>query len=257
MCRGDRLYALGEEKIAMVRERVDDDEMRQAYAWDDEWCGPRAERRDAAEHRRRILSVARALFAERGINAVSMHQIARAAGVGQATLYRRYADKRMLCIDLMGDLFARLRDEVQSYLADATAPASALDRLDGVLTCMVAVVEASANVLDVACEGSQAVPYHSPLYRWIHHHVGTLLQQAVAAGECGDLDVAFTTDAILAAFSPTLYRHQRRELGYTPERIVQGLRRLYVAGLRQSSCGLSREGSDAAALSGQQSTRSR
>src|SRR5207253_9964350 len=167
--------------------------------------------------------------------AVSMHQIACTAGVGQGTLYRRYADKSRLCIDLLGDLFAHLREEVQSYLTAASAPASALDRLDGVLTRVVASVEESGFFLDVACEGSQAAPYDSPIYRWIHRLVRTLLERAVAGGECADLDIPYTTDAILAALSPALYRHQRREQGFTVERIMQGLRRLYVDGLRQGS----------------------
>lgn len=206
--------------------------MMQAFAWNEECWGSRAERRDAAEHRRRILAVARALFAERGVDAVSMHQIARAAGVGQGTLYRRYADKGLLCIDLLGDSFTRLRDEVQSYLSSDSAPTTALDRLDGVLARIVAIIEENAMLLDAACEGSQCVGYHSPFYRWIHHMIGSLLESATAAGECTDVDVPYTTDAIMAAISPILYRHQRRDLGFPTERIMQGLRRLYVDGLR-------------------------
>ncbi len=57
----------------------------------------RRERRDAAEHRRRILEAARALFATQGVDTTSMYEIARSAGVGQGTLYRRYAHKGELC----------------------------------------------------------------------------------------------------------------------------------------------------------------
>jgi AcrR family transcriptional regulator len=52
-------------------------------------------RRDAERNRRRILDAARAVFAERGLSA-SLDEIARHAGVGVATVYRRFADKEAL-----------------------------------------------------------------------------------------------------------------------------------------------------------------
>src|SRR6266571_7474662 len=93
----------------------------------------RYERRDAAEHRQRIMEVARRLFAEHGVEAVSMHQIARAAGIGQGTLYRRYAHKGALCMDLLQQRQERLGEEIAALLT-ATATSTALERLDGVLT---------------------------------------------------------------------------------------------------------------------------
>ncbi|HZG64870.1 MAG TPA: helix-turn-helix domain-containing protein, partial [Rubrobacteraceae bacterium] len=62
---------------------------------------PHGERRDAAESRRRVLDTARELFEERGVDSVSMHEIGRAAGVGQGTLYRRYEHKGALCSALL------------------------------------------------------------------------------------------------------------------------------------------------------------
>jgi len=43
-----------------------------------------------------ILDAAARLFAERGVNAVGMGEVARAAGCSRATLYRYYADRRAL-----------------------------------------------------------------------------------------------------------------------------------------------------------------
>lgn len=52
-------------------------------------------RSDAQDNRDRILTAARALFSEHGLD-VTMHAIARRAGVGPATLYRRFPTKRAL-----------------------------------------------------------------------------------------------------------------------------------------------------------------
>jgi AcrR family transcriptional regulator len=58
-------------------------------------------RRDAEANRRRILEAAGQIFADRGLE-VSMDDIAAAAGVGVATLYRRFPDKQELVDALFG-----------------------------------------------------------------------------------------------------------------------------------------------------------
>src|SRR3954447_5594039 len=57
---------------------------------------PPPERADAARNRRRVLDAAASLFAERGVDAVTMDDVVAAAGVGKGTLYRRFGDKRGL-----------------------------------------------------------------------------------------------------------------------------------------------------------------
>jgi AcrR family transcriptional regulator len=63
-------------------------------------------RRDAAANRERILETARRLFAEQGLG-TSMDEVARAANVGSATLYRRFATKEALLDAVLGDVLAR------------------------------------------------------------------------------------------------------------------------------------------------------
>ncbi len=52
-------------------------------------------RKDAERNRQRVLQAARELFAERGLG-VSLDDIARHAGVGVGTVYRRFPDKEQL-----------------------------------------------------------------------------------------------------------------------------------------------------------------
>src|SRR6185312_4671909 len=74
-------------------------------------AGARPERADAARNRERILEAARALFAERGPAEVTLEDVAKAAGVGKATLFRRFGDR--------GALFLALLDEHERDLQDA------------------------------------------------------------------------------------------------------------------------------------------
>jgi len=60
-------------------------------------------RRDAAENRRRLLDSAGRVFADQGLDA-SVEEIARAAGVGMGTLYRRFPTKEALIQELVDEL---------------------------------------------------------------------------------------------------------------------------------------------------------
>ena len=198
-------------------------------------CVPPPERRDAAEHRRRILDAARRLFAERGVDGVSMHGIAQAAGVGQGTLYRRYAHKGELCMALLGENVVRVQAEVQAYLAACEPSTPVRVQLDYVLSRHVAFNEENAPLLSAMFEASsgsrRAAQYDNPFYLAVHGIVETLLQRAVSRGEVQPLDTAYVTDAILASLAIDLYLHQRARQGFTPERIMAAIRRLYIDGL--------------------------
>jgi AcrR family transcriptional regulator len=206
--------------------------------------GQRHERRDAAEHRQRILDVAQRLFAEHGVDAVSMHQIALATGIGQGTLYRRYRHKGELCMDLMREHHEQFAEEIAALFAQ-TENAPVLERLDGLLTKMVALLEEQVTFLgpiggtppeDEQCNepgrSSDFSFQQSPWHLWLHELLSGVLTEAVERGELAPLDVPFTVDSMLAVLNPPFYRYQRLERGYSQERILQGVRRIYIEGVR-------------------------
>src|SRR3954465_10063 len=67
------------------------------------------ERADAARNRRKVLAAAGELFAMRGVAAVSMDDVAAAAGVGKGTLYRRFGDKSGLAAALLDEWESELQ----------------------------------------------------------------------------------------------------------------------------------------------------
>jgi AcrR family transcriptional regulator len=64
--------------------------------------GDRPLRRDAERNRQRILAAAAEVFTERGLD-VTLDEVARAAGVGIGTVYRRFPDKESLVSELFRD----------------------------------------------------------------------------------------------------------------------------------------------------------
>jgi AcrR family transcriptional regulator len=73
-------------------------------------------RKDAARNRERLLSAARELFAERGLD-VTLNDIAHHAGVGVGTAYRRFANKE----EVIDALFDESLDEVSAMVHEALA----------------------------------------------------------------------------------------------------------------------------------------
>jgi len=67
----------------------------------------KALRRDAAENRERLLEAAQKIFAERGLEAC-VDEVARVAGVGTGTLYRRFPTKEALINELVRDLTGQI-----------------------------------------------------------------------------------------------------------------------------------------------------
>src|SRR3954467_11819009 len=77
-------------------------------------------RADAARNRARLIAAARELFAERGLN-VTMDEIARHAGVGVGTAYRRFASREELIEALFDDRFEQIIANAERALEDPDA----------------------------------------------------------------------------------------------------------------------------------------
>src|SRR3954453_17931999 len=74
-------------------------------------------RADAERNRERILDAAREAFAEDGLD-VGLHEIARRAGVGGGTVYRRFPDKQELIEALFEDRIAEVLGIAEEALAE-------------------------------------------------------------------------------------------------------------------------------------------
>lgn len=194
----------------------------------------RKERRDAVEHRKVILQQAQLLFAEHGVDNVSMHQIAKSAGVGQGTLYRRYAHKGELCLDLMQDNIRRIHEDIEKHL-EAYKDRSIRERLEKVLQVWLEYVDqksqALASIQAPSCAERRTLIYHSPLYVSLHELLRRLLEEAAVHNNKSDIDPVYMADAILAMSAPDLFLFIRHDRGYSTDKIWSNIQRLYIAPL--------------------------
>jgi AcrR family transcriptional regulator len=197
----------------------------------------RRERSDARENRQQLLAVAKQLFTTQGIDSTSMHEIGRTAGVGQATLYRHFADKGEICQALIKEDLAAFQERVGALIGGAGAVDSPMARLETLIVEKNRLTESHLPLfaaIDEAATSAPHKPFRGPFHMWLHEQITILFAQAVAQGEVAPLDAAFAADAILAAVAPHLYRHQRQDLGYSSERIMAGMRHLFIDGLRRA-----------------------
>jgi AcrR family transcriptional regulator len=109
-------------------------------------------RRDAERNRQRILEAARDAFAEDGL-AVTLDEIARRAGVGVGTVYRRFADKEQL-ID------ALFEERIGEVVALAEAALTCDDAWEGLISFLESWTEAHADdrgLKEVALSGTHGL----------------------------------------------------------------------------------------------------
>ena len=94
-------------------------------------------RADAERNRRRILAAAGEVFAVRGLDA-GLDEIARHAGVGIGTIYRRFPDKRVLIDALFDDRIGGLIELAERAAAEEDAWQGLVDFLTAAVQMQVA-----------------------------------------------------------------------------------------------------------------------
>lgn len=170
---------------------------------------PPKERADAARNRARVLASAEALFRERDPLAVTMDDVARAAGVGRATLYRRYPDVRSIAVALLDQHEYALQEQLLRGDPPLGPGAPPADRLAAFYRAMVELLERVGHLLLSAESGSAR--FTTGAYGFCVAHVRALLAEA------GVPYPDQLADVVLAPLAPELYQRQRERL--TPEEI--------------------------------------
>ena len=148
----------------------------------------RERRSDAVANRDRIIEATRAeLSAANGaIDELKLHRIAKAAGVGQGTLYRHFPTREHLLAEVYRHELTQLVDAVALLLAEHPPLAA--------LTCWLARLVEYARVKRGVMAAIEASAWHD-LYSDQHHRLddalGLLLDRGKAAGQLrADVDAA-------------------------------------------------------------------
>ncbi|MER8234470.1 TetR/AcrR family transcriptional regulator [Streptomyces sp. NPDC101490] len=183
-------------------------------AADEQPVAPRR-RADAERNRAQILTAAERLFAEQDPRTVTMDRIAKAAGVGRATLYRSFPDPSSVAVALLDEHERRLQGQLIYGPPPLGPGAPAGERLAAFYLAMLDLLERHLPLALGAETG--AARFRTGAYGFWRVHVRTLLV------DHGVRDPDPLIDIALGPLAPELFQFQRHQLGLSTDRIGQAL----------------------------------
>ncbi|AHH16758.1 putative transcriptional regulator, TetR family [Nocardia nova SH22a] len=171
-----------------------------------------SERSDAARNRQLLLDAAEELVSEFGADGVTMDAVAKRAGVGKGTVFRRFGNRAGLMLSLLDQSEQKLQAAFMFGPPPLGPGAPPLQRLIAFGRARLAGIEVEGEMRRAADESGR---YASAPYNISKTHVSLLLRQLGATG-----DIALLADTLLANLDAALVLHQIRVAGYPPERIA-------------------------------------
>ena len=195
---------------------------------------PATRRERAAEARRRkILEAAVTCFLENGYHQTGVRDIARRAGISLGNLYNHFPGKH----DLLAEIAALERSELDPFLELLAEPAPALGVLDKFVTAYATYLATPENIILAIEIGSEAIrkPDLGALFLANRNHLAAALAPVIARGVAegalrADLDPSETSLLIIELIDGSAYRSV---LGEVPARkILAGLKAFVFAAVR-------------------------
>ncbi|MGI5351784.1 TetR/AcrR family transcriptional regulator [Streptomyces sp. CA-250714] len=163
----------------------------------------RKPRKDAARNRAAVLAAADELFARcESPEAITMADVAAAAGVGKATLFRAFGDRTGLIRALYEARLEPIRNAVEEGEPPLGPAAPPHERVSALLDAVLCFKFDNRH-LALALEGTGSdSPYQAAHYARWHRTLQDLLEQLP-----GFTDGGFTAHALLAATRADLVEH--------------------------------------------------
>ena len=184
---------------------------------------PRSERAHQA-----ILTAARELLIEKGFAGMRLEHVAARAGVGKATIYRRWRSKEALAQDLLAELAAphiaipdsgNTRDEL---LAAVTNPMRAVTETD-----FGPVIRALLS--EIASDPSLGDPFRATVVEARRFEIARVIERGIARGDLrADADAGIATELLVGPVYFRLMFGGVLDTGFA-ERVVDSVMRGYAS----------------------------
>src|SRR5215207_6265415 len=174
-----------------------------------------AVRADAERNREKVLCAAARLFAEHGVEHVSMDAIAAAAGVGKGTLFRRFGDRAGLASALLQEQTSALQEALIRGPAPLGPGAPPKERLKAMARAQIALTQDYADLIAAADSGPPGSKSRSAPYQFLRTHIGVLIREADP-----EADAELLADLLVAPLTAESFLYWCRLRGDAPERLL-------------------------------------
>ena len=189
----------------------------------------RRARKDAQRNLERVLRAAHDLFAERGAE-VTMEEVARRAGVGVGTIYRRFPSKEHLFAAVSRSACADVRHCLQMAAEGERDPLSKLRAL--VFVHYHRCAEQAALLDPHPANGhSCGALEQEELYVALHGLLQQVIAEGQRAGAVRQGDTAVLAALCLELLGPRAFQNLSRIIGERPEEVAEQVMRFVLGGL--------------------------
>lgn len=187
--------------------------------------------------RQRILDEAAKLFAEKGYETSSLSELASAMGVSKAAVYHYFETKQQIydaiILDTLHGLVGTVREAVRQE-------SGARDKLKHFMTAHARYFEANRYgfvVMLVGFSGMESPQFHAEamvLRDGYERELRSIIEEGIASGVFGNVDVVMTGRAILSLLS-WMVRWFKPDGGASAEELVLQYFNLLLGGLESTS----------------------
>ncbi|MEP7765530.1 helix-turn-helix domain-containing protein [Sanguibacter sp. 25GB23B1] len=175
-----------------------------------------AERADAARNRERLLSTARAMLDDRGVAGMTMDALAREAGLGKGTVFRRFGSR----LGLLQALLQETETEFQRAFLSGPPPlgpgAEPVERIVAYGRGRIAMLDVQGDLLCEVASAPEARTAWAPRSAG-HVHLQMLLRQAEV-----EADVPVLALHLLSALDASMTHHETGPGGIPRDRLADG-----------------------------------